>query len=91
MGSASPARGPSEIRYTVPGTAGGALLPVSLYIVDMRGRIVNALVHEPMRPGAGRVIWNGADASGRTVAPGVYAARLEAGGRATTLKIVRMP
>jgi hypothetical protein len=91
LGSASPSRGPSEIRYTVPGTAGGAPLPVRLYVVDMRGRIVTSLVHEPVRPGENRVIWNGADAGGRSVAPGIYAARLEAGDRATTLKIVRMP
>lgn len=91
LGSASPARGPSEIRYTVPGTAGGAPVPVSLYVVDMRGRIVSSLLHEPMRPGVGRVTWNGADQGGRIVAPGIYAARFEAGGRATNLKIVRMP
>jgi Zn-dependent metalloprotease len=91
LGSAQPARGPSEIRYIVPGTAGGAALPVRLYVVDMRGRIVTSLVHQAMRPGEARVTWNGADAGGRSVAPGIYAARLEAGDRATTLKIVRMP
>jgi Zn-dependent metalloprotease len=91
LGSASPARGPSEIRYTVPGMSGGSAVPVRLYVVDVRGRLVATLVHEALRPGESRVTWSGADAGGRIVAPGIYAARLEAGDRATTLKIVRMP
>ncbi|HEV8480464.1 MAG TPA: hypothetical protein VGR66_06685 [Candidatus Eisenbacteria bacterium] len=91
LGSSSPARGPSAIRFTVPGTDGDAAVPVHLFVVDMRGRIVSTLVRDSMRPGEARVTWSGADPSGRQVAPGIYAARLEAGGRSTTLKIVRMP
>ena len=36
------------------------------------------------------VRWNGRDQSGRTVAPGIYMVRAEAGGRSATRRVIRM-
>jgi len=84
--SSQPLRGAADIAFTVPGEAAGAPVPVRLVVIDMRGRLVATLVHEGMRPGEGHARWGGAG-----VGPGVYALRLDAGGRQATLKLVRLP
>ncbi len=64
---------------------------VSLRIYDVRGNLVRVLVHETRPAGRQELAWDGADASGRTVASGTYFARLSAGAEVSTrpLTLVR--
>lgn len=65
--------------------------PVRLELFGANGRVVRTLDRGTRVAGLHAVRWDGRDDSGRRVAPGVYFARLEAGGRELrqTLTIVR--
>jgi hypothetical protein len=67
----------TRFRYTLSGLA-----RVKLAVYDVSGRRVRTLVDDRVRE-AGRheIVWNGRDQAGRSVAPGVYFARLELNGR----------
>lgn len=71
------------IRFAVPHTA-----PVQLRVYDARGRAVATLVDETLTAGHHEVVWDGRDASGRAVASGVYFARMQAEGFASTQKML---
>ena len=71
------------IRFAVPHTA-----PVQLRVYDARGRAVATLVDETLVAGHHEVVWDGRDASGRAVASGVYFARMQAEGFASTQKML---
>jgi flagellar hook assembly protein FlgD len=58
-----------------------------LSVFDVAGRPVRTLVDESMPQGSHEAVWDGTDASGRTVGSGSYLARLEFGGR---VEVVRM-
>jgi predicted outer membrane repeat protein len=65
----------TTIAYDLPRPA-----DVSLKIFDLAGRLVRVLVDEPaVAAGRHTVEWNGRDDRGRSVAAGVYLARLKAG------------
>lgn len=83
--SPNPSRGAAEFAFGVaePGR-------VRLSIYDLSGRRVRSLFDGPGPAGAARVRWDGGDEGGRRVAPGVYLARIEQGGVATTRRIVRL-
>jgi flagellar hook assembly protein FlgD len=53
--------------------------PVSLRVIDVRGRIVRTLVDDSRDAGWYQVRWNGTDDAGRAVASGLYFYRLRAG------------
>jgi len=59
-----------------------------LAIHDMRGRLVRTLVDGGLQAGAHQSVWDGRDASGRTVESGVYFARLTAGDEHRMLKVM---
>jgi hypothetical protein len=59
-----------------------------LVVYDIRGEVVRVLADREMRAGANSVMWDGADASGRQVAPGVYFSVLEIEGEAISRKLV---
>jgi hypothetical protein len=63
---------------------------VSLAVYDVLGRRIETLVNQEMRPGRNlKVEWTGEDASGRSVASGVYFVRLQtASGTQDTRKVV---
>lgn len=69
--SPNPAAGVVTLRYLLP-AAGEARLTLH----DLAGREVVALAAGPHAAGAHVVRWDGRDAHGRAVAPGVYLARL---------------
>lgn len=73
----------AEIRFRVAETGAGAL---ALY--DASGRRIVVLRDGTLSAGENAIRWNGRDASGRTVAPGVYFARLEAGAMSHTERLV---
>jgi len=61
---------------------------MELAVYDVQGRRVAVLVSGLMTAGDHRVEWRGLDDSGRPVASGVYLARLAAGAKIKTRKIV---
>ena len=87
LDSANPAFGPVRLRYHAPGAS-----PVRLALYDVTGRRVRVLVepHETKASGPGAATWDGRDDGGHAAPAGIYVARLEAGGRAVTLRLARM-
>ncbi|MCA9752707.1 MAG: VCBS repeat-containing protein [Gemmatimonadetes bacterium] len=63
---------------------------VSLEIFDVAGRRLRTLVREARGAGTHSLGWDGRDARGRSVAPGVYLVRLKTEGRDETERIVRL-
>jgi hypothetical protein len=62
--------------------------PVLVDVLDLRGRLVRTLVDSAQPAGEWSVEWNGRDGHGRPVASGSYLARLRAGGRTATRKLM---
>ena len=62
--------------------------PTTLAVYDLQGRLVQTLINENLEAGYHEVLWNGDDRSGRSVASGLYLARLQSGGLNKTVKLV---
>jgi hypothetical protein len=60
---------------------------VRIAIHDAAGRRVRMLVDAPRAAGVGEARWDLTDDAGRSVAPGIYWARLESAGLARTTRI----
>jgi hypothetical protein len=73
----------TNLRFTLKETAS-----VRLAVYDISGRRVAVLAEGLYEPGEYHEVWNGEDESGAEVCPGVYLARLAAGGMSTSRKIV---
>jgi hypothetical protein len=88
LGPPTPNPGPGHLRitFTLPRE-----LAVELAVHDVRGRCVRTLTSGIRAPGVHEVDWDGADASGAPVAPGVYFFQLRAGATrlARSARIVR--
>jgi hypothetical protein len=82
----NPLSGVGEVRYALPVSG-----RVRLGVFDIAGREVCTLADGTQKAGRYSVRWNGASASGRSLANGVYFIRLCAGGRTETraVSIVR--
>lgn len=63
---------------------------VAIDVFDASGRRVRRVVDGWQPAGEGRATWDGRDAGGARVSPGIYFARLEGAGRALVLRIVRV-
>jgi flagellar hook assembly protein FlgD len=77
----------TRIEYEVPAREGGSPVDVELSVFDAQGRLVRTLARGPHAPGRHVVTWDGRDGSGRSVATGIYLARLSAGGARVTHKL----
>jgi hypothetical protein len=64
---------------------------VRLDVVDVGGRLVATLVNRAEPAGWHRVPWDSRDILGGRVPAGIYLARLAAGGRIVTRKLVVLP
>ena len=64
---------------------------VEAEVLDVLGRRVRTLASGPATAGEQRLLWDGRDAAGHRVAPGVHSVRVRAGGavRARRLTVVR--
>jgi hypothetical protein len=85
-GVPNPFRRSTRIRYAIPNTAGDPRVTLKIY--DAAGRLVRTIVDTEMPAGRYSAYWDGMDASGRTVAPGVYFSHLRLGPEAATQRIV---
>lgn len=67
-----------------------ASAPARLAVYDVTGRLVRELFAGTAPAGETRVCWDGHDAAGAAMPPGVYLARLETGGRASSVRMLRI-
>lgn len=63
---------------------------VTLRVYDVSGRLVTTLLDEHRGPGGHVARWDGNDARGGAASPGIYFARLDAGGTSVTRTMVLM-
>jgi carboxypeptidase T len=78
----NPFRGATELAFDLPVEG-----EVTLAIYSVDGRLVRTLAEGRAGPGPVSVTWNGHDDAGRTVASGLYFARLDAAGETRRTKI----
>jgi hypothetical protein len=69
----NPARGQVNISFAVPGPGSH----VSVKVFDITGRLTASLVDEKKLPGTYTTRWDGRNAGGGLVAPGIYFIRME--------------
>ncbi|MEO0077769.1 MAG: FlgD immunoglobulin-like domain containing protein [candidate division WOR-3 bacterium] len=79
----NPSRGRVGISWQVP-----RLAQVSLKLYDPSGRLVRTLESGERKPGRYVTVWDGTDATGRSVTTGIYFARLRAADQQLTRKVV---
>ncbi|MBD3219997.1 T9SS type A sorting domain-containing protein [bacterium] len=72
----------TTITYAVPQSG-----PVTLTIVDLRGRVVRKLIDEVQTAGRRAIDWAGDDDDGRSLGSGVYLAVLETAAGRSTAKV----
>lgn len=81
----NPARGDVRLAFTLSTES-----TARLSIHDAQGRLVARLAEGAFAAGRHEQVWNGRDASGSTVGPGLYFASFESGGRRESVRIVRV-
>ncbi|HVP39574.1 MAG TPA: T9SS type A sorting domain-containing protein [Candidatus Saccharimonadales bacterium] len=82
----NPAGRQVRISYVIPGTSGGAQVPVSLRLYDVQGRLVRTVVEGAQEPGAHSAALDCQAAGLRS--NGIYFYRLQVGGQTFTRKMV---
>jgi hypothetical protein len=87
----NPARGWTEIQFTIPGQGGETASHVTLKVYDTAGRLVRTCLDGALASGGHSYRWDGTDRSGRQVAAGVYFYRLSVGEKRATKKMVMLP
>ena len=73
---------------SAPGGSAADEVPVQIRIFDAGGRLVRVAVSDRLAPGHYRYQWDGRDAGGRALAPGVYVAVMSAPAFTRTTKLV---
>jgi hypothetical protein len=81
----NPFRTTTAVSYHLPSAT---VIRLSMY--DAAGRLVRELMRGPRPAGRSEEHWDGCDAAGSTVAPGVYFVRLEAAGQPASARVVRL-
>ncbi len=82
----NPFRASTEIAFALPRAA-----RTRIALFDLAGRRVRDVLDAPLRAGAHHVAWDGRDARGFAVPPGVYLARLDVAGEPARVRhIVRL-
>jgi flagellar hook assembly protein FlgD len=76
----------TTISFAVPENAG----PVTLAVYDISGRLVRTLESGSLAAGQYSRVWDGRDASGRSVSSGTYFYRLSGRGFSEARKMVLM-
>lgn len=83
----NPAHGPTTIHLETKADG-----PVAISVYDAEGRLVRMLEHAARMPaGQHEFHWDGADALGRRVSPGVYSVHVRAGSQSMTKQIALLP
>jgi hypothetical protein len=61
---------------------------IGIEVFDIRGRRVSVFDESASDDGSARVVWEGRDAEGRRVSPGIYVVRVSAGSSTITRKVL---
>ncbi len=85
QGYPNPFRAGATLRFVLPEAS-----RVGVRVYDARGRAVRVLAEGFLPAGEHRLAWDGRDARGVAVAPGLYFCRIETGGAAQTRALVRL-
>ncbi len=85
LSGGNPFRGSTSIQFDLPSAREAS---VALFGVD--GRLVRRLVDGARGAGRHTAIWDGADADGHPVGPGMYFAKVRAGDSHATLRLIRI-
>jgi hypothetical protein len=75
----------TEIPYTLPAPS-----HVSVRVYDVTGRLVRTLLDATRPAGAGRVTWDGRDASGKSAPTGIYFVKLTTPSGERTARMIKM-
>lgn len=75
----------TTLRLTLAGAA-----QVDVAIHDLIGRRVRTLMRGALESGTHQMEWDGTDASGHAMGPGIYFARFEAGGEVRRVRVAKM-
>ena len=81
----NPATGTVTLRFDLPNAAG-----VDLAIFDVAGQRIRTLAAGRWPAGRHSASWDGRDDGGRVAGPGVYFAKLEAGGNRASRRVLRL-
>lgn len=81
----NPFSGVTEISYGVPQKT-----TVNISVYNSMGQYVRTLVDDIKEPGSYRIVWNGTDDIGRSLARGIYFVRMTTDGSANTEKLIRV-
>jgi hypothetical protein len=84
-----PRGNPFRDRLQVPVSFPGGEARATVW--DLQGRLVKVILDGTVPAGLRELEWDGRDAAGRPVPPGVYFLRVEAEGRSAGRKVVRLP
>jgi hypothetical protein len=79
----NPFRTTTTIRFAIPAASGARLR-----IFDASGRLVRVVADRRFAAGTQAILWDARNEQGERVAPGVYLAEVEAGGRRESQKLV---
>ena len=79
----NPFNGSTTIRFYLPSAA-----PAALVIYNLQGGEICSMATNAGRLGWQEILWNGTDVSGAAVSTGLYLARLQAGDRSATIKLL---
>ena len=82
----SPARTGTRITWSLSRDA-----RTRVEILDLAGRLLRRLQDGPLASGTHATDWDGREAHGRMVPPGVYLCRVQAGGESAMQRLVRVP
>jgi hypothetical protein len=82
----NPFSGSTDIAFSISPETG--MLPVTLAIYDVHGRLVHSLIDGLWPAGTYSITWDGRDRYGRMVASGVYFCALSSQGRVQTKQVV---
>ena len=85
LASPNPSQGTVRIAFVIPRPA-----RVEIAVCDVAGRLVRNLSAGPLAAGPHEAAWDGKDASGQPVSPGVYQVRLKGAGMDLSTRIVRV-
>ena len=77
-----------SVRYDLVSVT--AAIPVSIRVYDLSGRMLTAISESVERSGRYEESWDGRDAQGRLLAPGLYLLRIEADGDAENARQARV-
>ncbi|NNM31718.1 MAG: T9SS type A sorting domain-containing protein [Gemmatimonadetes bacterium] len=84
-GSPNPFGASTRLSFELPAPS-----RVQLRLYDAAGRLVRTLRDGRLPAGRHVAQWDGRDRDGRRVANGIYFAKLDAGGRSMTQRVVRL-